>query len=256
MGRIHTSLTFGEYFWKDIDLNGKVVLDAGTGFGITTLEIAKRMNAQKQIGKIISIDIDLESFKLAEKLLKLYGLQDMVTFIKADLAAMPQIETESIDIILSTRTLSDINRFPCRLIRAISEFYRVLKRGGRIVLSDECPRLTPFSSEEDIAVSRWNLAKALSHLTGKPHSHEVDPEDLEFMMKLVGFRGCEWTTFEGKKIPERRIRHFVRRAKEMASDIRDIKLRDAFYNAIENIQEAFQKKGGVFPPKYVIHAVK
>ena len=46
------------------------------------------MNAQKQIGKIISIDIDLESFKLAEKLLKLYGLQDLVTFIRADLAVL------------------------------------------------------------------------------------------------------------------------------------------------------------------------
>lgn len=256
MGCVHTSLSFEEYFWKDVDLNGRVVLDAGTGFGVTTLEIAKRMSVQRKRGRIISVDIDPECFKLARKLLKQYGLQDLVTFVKADLSNMPEIKTESIDIVVSTRTVSDINRFPCRLLKVISEFYRVLRSGGRIVLSDECPRLVPVSKEEEVAVSRWNLAKAISHIIGKPHSHEVEPKDLEFMMELVGFGECEWAIFEGEEISERRIEHFANRAKEMASEIEDTKLKDALFNAIENIRKAFQKKGGVFPTKYIIHAIK
>jgi hypothetical protein len=41
MVREGTSLSFEKYFWKGVDLNGKVVLDAGTGFGLTTCEIAR-----------------------------------------------------------------------------------------------------------------------------------------------------------------------------------------------------------------------
>jgi len=225
VGRVHTTLSFEEYFWKGIDLDGKVVLDAGTGFGITTLEIARRMIVQRQTGRIVSVDMDSNCFELARKLLAKHKLEHLVDFVHADLSNMPQIETESIDIIISTRTISDINRFPCRLMRAISEFYRVLKSEGRIVLSDECPRLLPLSDEEEVAVSRWRMAKAISHLIGRPHSHEVEPEDLEFMLKLVGFRKCEWAIFKGERIPERRIKHFVGRAKEMALKIEDTKLK-------------------------------
>jgi len=130
MGRVHTTLSFEEYFWKDVNLDGKVVLDAGTGFGLTTLEIAKRMIVQRRKGKIVSVDIDPNCFELARKLLAKHKLEHLVNFVQADLSNMPQIETESIDIIMSTRTISDINRYPCRLIRAVSEFYRVLKSGG------------------------------------------------------------------------------------------------------------------------------
>jgi len=256
MVQVETRLSFEEYFWKDIDLSGKIVLDAGTGFGITTLEIAKRISMQKRKGRIISIDIDPKCFELAEKLLEENGLIDLVTFIKADLSNMPQIESESIDVIISTRTISDINRFPCRLMRAISEFHRVLKKGGQIVLSDECPRFKPLSEEEEVAVLRWQLAKAISHLIGRPHGNEVEPEDLEFMMKIVGFRKCEWAIFKGERISKRRIEHFVTKSSEMIKKITYTGLRQAFLEAVEDVKKVFQEKGGVFPPRYVIHAVK
>jgi predicted O-methyltransferase YrrM len=64
-----TSLSFEEYFWKDMDLKGKVVLDAGTGLGLTTYEIARRIYQEKQRGKIVSGDVDPEVFKQARKLL-------------------------------------------------------------------------------------------------------------------------------------------------------------------------------------------
>jgi len=233
-----------------------VVLDAGTGFGIMTLEIAKRLSTQKQKGRIISVDIDPKCFELAKRLLEENKLTDLVTFVEADLSNMPQIESESIDVVISTRTISDINRFPCRLLKAISEFYRVLKEGGQIVLSDECPRYKPLSEEEEVAVLRWQLAKAISHLVGRPHGNEVEPDDLEFMMRLVGFRRCEWAIFEGDRVSERRIEHFVEKSSEMASKLSHIGLRKAFLEAIKDVRRRFHEKGGVFPPKYVIHALK
>jgi len=254
MPREGTSLSFDEYFWKDLDLDGKVVLEAGTGFGVTTSEIAKRILQTKR-GKIISVDIDPESLEQARKLLP-KELKELIKFVRADLSSMPEVSAESIDIIISTRTLADINSIPCRLTRALVEFHRVLKPNGQVVLSDECPLLAPRSQEETVAVKRWQLAKALSHLVRRAHANEVEPEDIEYTMNLAGFRECKWAVFKGEKISQRRIKHFVESATEMANRIDDSKLKSAFLEATENVAEMFNKLGGVFPPRYILHAKK
>jgi len=101
MVREDTSWSFEEYFWQGVDLDNKVVLDAGTGFGITTSEIAGRFHVQKLRGRIISVDVDPSSFELARKRLKEKGLVELVTFVKADLLHMPEIQTESVDLVVS-----------------------------------------------------------------------------------------------------------------------------------------------------------
>lgn len=256
MVREDTSLSFEKYFWQNIDLNGKVILDAGTGFGITTSEIARRINSQKLKGRIISVDIDPQSFKLARKRLLEKGLLHLVTFVKADLSYMPEIQTESVDIIISTRTISDINSYPCRLIRAISEFYRVLRKEGRCILSDEPPLLKATCEDEKVAVMRWQLVKAISHLIGRQHSNEVEPDDLEFIANLVGFKECRYAMFKGEAITERRISHFLKRATEMTTRIDDSKLRNAFLEKIRTVKEIFRKEGGFLAPRYIFHARK
>lgn len=249
-------LSFEEYFWQDIDLNKKMILDAGTGFGVTTLEIARRIRFQKARSRIISVDIDPQSFKLARKLLMKHGLLDLVAFVKADLSSMPQIKTESVDLVISTRTISDINSFPCHLTRAIMEFHRVLKKGGQVILSDERPLLKAMSDKEKVAVIRWQFAKAISHMIGRPHANEAEPKDVEFTMKLVGFRGCRWAVFKGQRISQRRIDHFVKRSTEMVAQIDNSKLRKAFVEAIKTVRKTFNEKGGFFPQRYIIHAKK
>lgn len=251
-----TSLSFGEYFWQDVDLDGKVVLDAGTGFGLTTSEIARQLNQQQHKGRIISVDIDPKSFEEAGKLLQAQGLLDFVTFVKADLSSMPEVASKSVDVVISTRTLADINSFPCRLNKAIAEFHRVLKPMGQVVLSDECPLLMAQSQEETVAVMRWQLIKAISHLTGRLHANEVEPEDLESTMKLVGFPECSRAVFKGEKISQHRINHFVKRATELTERIADTKLKTAFLERVNNIKTMFNAQGGVFPPRYILHAKK
>lgn len=268
MVREYTRLSFEEYFWREIDLDGKVVLDAGTGFGITTCDIAMRMCRQKHRGKIISVDIDPAAFRRARKMLRMHGWMDLlklkspkdllclVEFVKADLSNMSEIASDSVDIIISTRTLADINSFPCRLTKAIAEFYRVLKPNGQVVLSDECPAQAPANKEEEVAVRRWQIIKALSHLTGKPHANEISPEDLESIMQIIGFRECKYAIFTGEKIPKRRIEHFVKRAKELTNKLENLKLRDAFMDEIKNVREIFNMQGGNFPQRYILHAKK
>jgi ubiquinone/menaquinone biosynthesis C-methylase UbiE len=268
MVREDTSLSFEEYFWKDVDPRDKVLLDAGTGFGLTTYEIARRIREEKQRGRIVSVDIDLKAFEQARKLLQTQQrlnlirlkrprkLLDLVDFVKADLSNMPELASQSVDIVMSTRTLADINSFPCRLTKAITEFYRVLKPNGQVVLSDECPLLTSSNQDEEVALKRWQLVKAVSHLTGRPHANEIEPEDLEFAMHLVGFRESRWASFMGDKISRRRIDHFVKSTTELVNRIKDSRLKNAFLEEISKVREMFDKQGGVFPPRYILHAQK
>lgn len=255
MPRVYTSLSFQDYFRQGIDLDGGVILDAGTGFGVTTLEIARIINLRKSKARIISVDIDPQAFELARKRLEPHGLLELVTFIKADLSNMPQIATESVDLIVSARTISDINSYPCRLTKAIAEFYRVLKPRGRILLSDDLPRWKALS-EEEVAVTRWRIAKAISHLIGRPHGNEVHPEDLEFLLNLVGFKECKWAIFKGEEISQRRISYFADKASELASEIDNEGLKKAFLDAIKAVKNTFEQKGGIFAPRYIIQAKK
>ncbi|MEM1551678.1 MAG: class I SAM-dependent methyltransferase [Candidatus Bathyarchaeia archaeon] len=268
MVREYTTMSFEEYFWRGVDLDGKVVLDAGTGFGVTTREIARRMSRQKHKGKIISVDINPEAFERARKMLQMQWWIDLlklktpkellglVEFVKADLSNMPEIKSESIGVIISTRTLADINSSPCRLTKAITEFYRVLKPCGQVVLSDECPALIPTYKEEEVAVKRWQVIKALSHLIGRPHANEINPDDLEFIMRLAGFKECRYAIFNGEKTQLRRMKHFEERAKELVSKLENLKLKDAFIDEVKRIKEMFNKQGGSFPQRYILHAKK
>ena len=251
---------FEEFFWKGTDLKNKIILDAGTGFGVTTSKIAKRIVRQKANSTIISVDVDSEALKLARKqlggnILKPHGLLKTAAFVRADLSHLP-IKGEKIDLVVSTRTLSDVESFPCRVIRTVTEFYRVLKSGSKVVMSDEYPVLIPTSPEEEVAVVRWQLAKAISHLIGRPHANEIFPEDLEFVLRLVGFSECEWAVFKGENIPERRISYFVTKSTEMCNKILNPHLKQALMMAIHGVKELFKKKGGVFPPRFIIRATK
>lgn len=257
----HNPFSFEEFFWKNVDLKDKIILDAGTGFGITTSEIANRIHCQKAKSMIISIDIDPEAFKQARETLRtntLFAwtrLSRFVAFVRADLSRLP-IKEEIVDLVVSTRTLADIESFSCRVIRSLVEFYRVLKREGKVVASDECPVLSPSEGEEKVAVLRWQLAKAISHMIGRPHANEIFPEDLEYVMRLVGFRRCEWAVFKGEKIPERRINYFVTQSTGMCTKIANEHLKQAFIIAIQEVRKLFKEKGGVFPPRYIIHSTK
>ena len=63
----------------------------------------------------------------------------MVEFIKADLTCMPQIKNESVDLIVCHATICAVNNRPLKAVKALSEFYRVLKKGGWLIIDDESP---------------------------------------------------------------------------------------------------------------------
>ena len=102
----------------------------------------------------------------------------MVEFIKADLTCMPQIKNESVDLIVCHATIRAVNNRPLKAVKALSEFYRVLKKGGWLIIDDEYPLPKPSKIEEEVQVKRWQTYKSVAELVDGEHYTEICPEEI------------------------------------------------------------------------------
>ena len=165
-----------DFMLKGTDLRGLVIMDAGTGASNTTLWLASKLKATGG-GRIISIDSDPETLPDARR--KLCELAGLVESMNADLTCMP-IESESVDLIVCHATICAVNDRPLKAVKALSEFYRTLKKGGWLIIDDEYPLPRASKPEEEVQVKRWQTYKSMTELVDGEHYTEIYPEELEF----------------------------------------------------------------------------
>lgn len=242
-----------DFMLRGISLRGMVVMDAGTGAGNITLWLARKL---KEDGgkKIFSIDNDPETFPDAKN--KLGVLAELVDFVKADLTCMPQIESESIDLIVCGATICAVNDRPLKAVKALSEFYRVLKKGGWLIVDDEYPLLKASKPEEEVQVKRWQTYKSMAELVDGEHYTEIYPEELEFAAKVVGFKDTELKKFEGGPLSEEAMNEWREEMPKLISKIDDEDLKRAFQRATDRIWKKYKEQGGIFPSYYVMRMKK
>jgi len=106
---------------------GDVVLDLGSGAGIDCF-LAAKMTGQS--GMVMGVDMTPEMIAQARKIAAESGYGN-VEFRLGEIELLP-VETETVDLIISNCV---INLVPDKQ-RAFREMYRVLKSGGRIMISD------------------------------------------------------------------------------------------------------------------------
>ncbi len=106
---------------------GNVVLDLGSGAGFDAFLAAKKVG---NTGRVIGVDMTKEMIERAKANSKKYGYKN-VEFKLGDIENLP-LENNSIDIIISNCV---INLAPNK-DKVFSESYRVLKKGGRMYVSD------------------------------------------------------------------------------------------------------------------------
>lgn len=107
--------------------SGETVLDLGSGGGIDVFLASQKVGSD---GKVIGVDMTPEMVERS-KHNALQGDYKNVEFKLGEIEKLP-IENKSIDVIISNCV---INLTPNKL-KAYSEAYRVLKSGGRILVSD------------------------------------------------------------------------------------------------------------------------
>ena len=106
---------------------GETVLDLGSGAGIDCFLAARRVGPT---GKVIGLDMTPEMVAKAQDNARKGGFEN-IEFKLGEIENLP-IENESVDVILSNCV---INLVPDKA-QAFAESYRVLKAGGRMMISD------------------------------------------------------------------------------------------------------------------------
>jgi len=159
-----------EHVARITETDDALILDAATGAGETTLQIAEAMCG----GRLLTVDIDPASWhEWAEPVIKERGLAERVTFLEEDLRTLESVATNSCDLVVSHSTLSAMGVWA---VDAIQQFHRVLKPQAYLVLNDLLPEDESESDPGNISALSWRLSKAAAHLRAESHYEELPAE--------------------------------------------------------------------------------
>jgi ubiquinone/menaquinone biosynthesis C-methylase UbiE len=106
---------------------GGKILDAGCGFGVVSIEIAKRFPESE----VIATDLAEPLLNLAGSLASGAGVQDSITFQKGDVQKM-DFDDQSFDLVINT-FMVHIVEDP---VAMFNEIQRVTKEQGIVLISD------------------------------------------------------------------------------------------------------------------------
>ena len=150
---------------------GEIVLDLGSGAGADVFLAANKVGAT---GKAIGVDMTAEMVNRAEDIARVHGYGN-VEFRLGEMEKLP-VGDESVDVIVSNCV---INLSPDKS-KVFQEAYRVLKLGGRLIVSDiVSERVLPAEMKSDPDAWACCIAGALEQREYLEKTKKAGFEDVE-----------------------------------------------------------------------------
>ncbi|SCY26841.1 class I SAM-dependent methyltransferase [Alkaliphilus peptidifermentans] len=249
--------TADKFLWEGISLDGKLVLEGGTSWGNTTDLIAEKISANGWKTRLISVDVDESHFAEVEE--RLRDKFHELILRKADLSNLDFISQNSVDVIICNYTLSSVNQFPFRAIKALKEFYRILKPGGKLLITEEMPIWAVESRDYEYWSKRLRIIKSISVLKAMAHFNEIHPQDLEEVMSTLGFKDILRQEFKEIIDAEMATKFLDKRKQTLIKgqdDLQNEHLTKGFVELTEKLVEAFENAKEFSAPAYIIKADK
>jgi len=174
---------------------GETVLDLGSGGGIDVFLAARKVGEN---GRVIGVDFSGKSIAVAERNAKKMKAKN-VEFRLGDLENLP-VENESVDMVISNCV---INLAPDKE-KVFKEAYRVMKSGGRMIISDMVTdKKLPQSIRNDPVLWSSCIGGALPEQEYLEAIEKAGFQDLEIAEKGMSIegecQGCEGV-FQGVKV--------------------------------------------------------
>ncbi len=133
---------------KFADLQGgETVVDLGSGAGIDVFLSAKKVTLD---GRVIGIDMTDEMLERARRNAKDGGYTN-VDFRKGDIEETIPLDENSADVVISNCVIN----LTTDKVKAFKEIHRILKNGGRMVISDLVSE-EKICPKESIDLDRWS----------------------------------------------------------------------------------------------------
>jgi arsenite methyltransferase len=126
---------------------GETVVDLGSGAGIDVFLSARKVT---QEGRVIGIDMTDEMLERARKNANEGGYTN-VDFRKGDVEETIPLDENSADVVISNCVIN----LTTDKVKAFKEIYRILKNGGRMVISDLVSNRKTLP-KESIDLDRWS----------------------------------------------------------------------------------------------------
>jgi cyclopropane fatty-acyl-phospholipid synthase-like methyltransferase len=109
------------------------IADLGCGQGGFTSALARVVGAN---GKVLAVDISYRYLMEFMERLDKYGVKNRVTFVRADAADLKSAITDGVvDMAVSFRLLEELKR-PEGMADVVSEMVRIIKRNGKICVTE------------------------------------------------------------------------------------------------------------------------
>jgi arsenite methyltransferase len=136
---------------------GQVLLDVGAGDGLIAFGALEKLGPS---GRVILADISRPLLDQAREAAEKMGVIDRCEFVEASAEDLSAIATESIDVVTTRSVLIFVED----KLRALKEFYRVLKPGGRTALFETVNRR-----------EQWRPSEIWTGVGGLYRAEEIEP---------------------------------------------------------------------------------